>query len=152
MYAGVHECIGGADIFVGCAAISDYKPEIAADQKIKRTGPTMNLELVRSPDTLASVAALEKGPLTVGFAAETQNLRQNARGKLINKGLDMIAANRVGRDCGFDLETNSLTVFWEGGEMVLEQAPKTVVATRLIQLIAERYHATRPELSTTQAG
>ena len=64
----------------------------------------------------------------------------------------MIAANRVGSDCGFDLETNSLTVLWEGGEADLEQAPKTVVATRLIELIAERFHSMRPELSSTQAG
>ena len=150
MYAGVHEWIGEADIFIGCAAISDYRPECAAGQKIKRTGSTMNLQLVRSPDTLASVAALENRPFTVGFAAETQNLRENARGKLLDKGLDMIAANRVGSDCGFDLETNSLTVLWEGGEADLEQAPKTVVATRLIELIAERFHAMRPELSSTQ--
>ena len=152
MYAGVHEWIGDADIFIGCAAISDYKPDCVADQKIKRTGRTMNLQLVRSPDTLASVAALEDRPFTVGFAAETQNLRENARGKMVSKGLDMIAANRVGRDCGFDLETNSLTVFWEGGEAVLEQAPKTVVATRLIALIAERYRAMESELSSTRAG
>lgn len=152
MYAGVHQCIGDADIFIGCAAISDYKPDCVAEQKIKRTGSTLNLQMVRSPDTLASVAALEGRPFTVGFAAETQNLRENARNKLINKGLDMIAANRVGRDCGFDLETNSLTVLWEGGEAVLEQAPKTVVAARLIQLIAERYREMHAELSSTQAG
>ena len=152
MYAGVHRCIGDADIFIGCAAVSDYKPDRIADQKIKRTGSTLNLRMVRSPDTLASVAALEDRPFTVGFAAETQNLRRNARSKLVRKGLDMIAANRVGRDCGFDLETNSLTVLWEGGEAVLEQAPKTVVATRLIQLVAERYGEMRPELGSTRAG
>ena len=152
MYAGVHRRIGDADIFIGCAAISDYRPDRVADQKIKRTGSTLNLQMVRSPDTLASVAALENRPFTVGFAAETQNLRENARNKLVHKGLDMIAANRVGRDCGFDLETNSLTVLWEDGEALLEQAPKTVVATRLIQLIAERYRELRPELSSTQAG
>ena len=152
MYAGVHRRIGDADIFIGCAAISDYRPDRVADQKIKRTGSTLNLQMVRSPDTLASVAALENRPFTVGFAAETQNLRENARNKLVHKGLDMIAANRVGRDCGFDLETNSLTVLWEDGEALLEQAPKTVVATRLIQLIAERYREMRPELSSTQAG
>ena len=152
MYAGVHEWIGEADIFIGCAAISDYRPVSTAGQKIKRTGSTMNLQLVRSPDTLASVAALENRPFTVGFAAETQNLRENARSKLVDKGLDMIAANRVGSDCGFDLETNSLTVLWEGGEAVLEQAPKTVLATRLIQLVAERYLAMLSDLSSTRTG
>ena len=112
----------------------------------------MNLELVRSPDTLASVAKLQDRPFTVGFAAETQNVAENAQRKLIAKGLDMIAANRVGPDCGFDRESNALIVLWEGGETVLEQAPKTVVATRLIQLIAERYHAAGADLSSSQAG
>ena len=152
MYANVHQWIGEANVFIGCAAVSDYKPDAIAEQKIKRSGPTMNLELVRSPDTLASVAKLQDRPFTVGFAAETQNVAENAQRKLIAKGLDMIAANRVGPDCGFDRESNALIVLWEGGETVLEQAPKTVVATRLIQLIAERYHAAGADLSSSQAG
>ena len=152
MYARVHEWIGDADVFIGCAAISDYTPDSVAPQKIKRTGPTMKLELVRSPDTLASVAALDNRPFTVGFAAETQHLAENARLKLDRKGLDMIAANRVGPDCGFDLETNSLIVLWDGGDTLLEQAPKAVVATRLVELIAKRYHAARSDMSSTQAG
>ena len=152
MYANVHQWIGEANVFIGCAAVSDYKPDAIAEQKIKRSGPTMNLELVRSPDTLASVAKLQDRPFTVGFAAETQNVAENAQRKMIAKGLDMIAANRVGPDCGFDRESNALIVLWEGGETVLEQAPKTVVATRLIQLIAERYHAAGADLSSSQAG
>ena len=152
MYTRVHEWIGDADVFIGCAAISDYTPDSVAPQKIKRTGPTMKLELVRSPDTLASVAALDNRPFTVGFAAETQHLAENARLKLDRKGLDMIAANRVGPDCGFDLETNSLIVLWDGGDTLLEQAPKAVVATRLVELIAKRYHAARSYMSSTQAG
>ena len=152
MYANVHQWIGEANVFIGCAAVSDYKPDAIAEQKIKRSGPTMNLELVRSPDTLASVAKLQDRPFTVGFAAETQNVAENAQRKMIAKGLDMIAANRVGPDCGFDRESNALIVLWKGGETVLEQAPKTVVATRLIQLIAERYHAAGADLSSSQAG
>ncbi len=152
MYTNVHEWIGEADVFIGCAAVSDYKPDSIAEQKIKRSGPTMHLELVRAQDTLASVAKLHDRPFTVGFAAETQNVAENAQRKMADKGLDMIAANRVGRDCGFDRETNALIVLWQGGEAVLEQAPKTVVAARLVQLIAERYRAVRSELSTTQAG
>ena len=151
MYAQVHRHIGEADLFIGCAAVSDYKPEAVAGHKIKRTGATMNLELVRSPDTLASVAELENGPFTVGFAAETRNLAENAQRKMVRKGLDMIAANRVGRDCGFDHETNSLLVLWESGEVKLDQASKPAVAARLVQLIAERYHAVRSGQSSTQA-
>ncbi len=150
MFTRVHDRIAEVDLFIACAAVSDYKPESEACEKLKRTDATLKLELVRSPDTLASVAALEDGPFTVGFAAETQNVAENARAKLTRKGLDMIAANRVGRDCGFDQETNSLMVFWPGEDVELEQASKSVLAKRLIQLIADRYYAVRPEQSSTQ--
>jgi len=151
MCASVHERVGDADLFIACAAVSDYKPEAASSQKLKRTESAMNLELVRSSDTLATVAALEDGPFTVGFAAETQNVAENAREKLKRKGLDMIAANRVGRDCGFDQETNSLLVFWGDDDLELEHSTKPVLARRLIQLIAERYQAAQSEQSSTQA-
>ena len=152
MYASVHERVEDADLLIACAAVSDYKPESEAGEKLKRTEATLNLELIRSPDTLASVAKLQDGPFTVGFAAETQNVAENARKKLVRKGLDMIAANKVGRDCGFDQETNSLMVFWGDGDAELEQASKSVVAERLIQLIAERYHAVNSEHHSTRAG
>ena len=143
MYASVHEQIGTADLFIGCAAVSDYRPQSRAAQKIKRKAEEMSLALVRSPDTLASVAALDDGPFTVGFAAETQDVIGHARGKLTGKGVDMMAANLVGPRCGFDQETNELTVLWNGGEVQLDQAPKAMLAQRLIALIAERFHAVR---------
>ena len=151
MYASVHERVSEANLFIACAAVSDYKPETEADEKLKRTQKTLNLELIRSPDTLASVAELKDGPFTVGFAAETQNVAENARSKLTRKGLDMIAANQVGRDCGFDQETNSLMVFWDNDEVDLERASKPVLAGRLIHLIAERYRAAYSERDSTQA-
>ena len=151
MYASVHERVSEANLFIACAAVSDYKPETEADEKLKRTQKTLNLELIRSPDTLASVAELKDGPFTVGFAAETQNVAENARSKLTRKGLDMIAANQVGRDCGFDQETNSLMVFWDNDEVDLERASKPVLAGRLIHLIAERYRAAHSERDSTQA-
>ena len=151
MYASVHERVSEADLFIACAAVSDYKPETEADEKLKRTQKTLNLELIRSPDTLASVAELKDGPFTVGFAAETQNVSENARSKLTRKGLDMIAANQVGRDCGFDQETNSLMVFWDNDEVDLERASKPVLAGRLIHLIAERYRSAHSERDSTQA-
>jgi len=143
MYDAVHERVSGADVFIGCAAVSDYRPESPSAQKIKRKAESMSLALVRSPDTLASVAGLPGGPFTVGFAAETQDVIHHAREKLANKGVDMMAANLVGPDCGFDKETNALTVLWDGGQAQLEHAPKAVIAQRLIALIAERYHASR---------
>ena len=153
MFESVHEQIGGADLFIGCAAISDYRPQSRAAQKIKRKAEEMSLALVRSPDTLASVAALGDGPFTVGFAAETQDVIEHARGKLTNKGVDMMAANLVGPDCGFDQETNALTVLWDGGQAQLDQAPKAMLAQRLVALIAERYHAVRgSDAAAPQAG
>lgn len=143
MYANVHAEIAGKDIFVSCAAVADYKPQTAARQKIKRTEAEIELALVRSPDTLASVAALPNPPFTVGFAAETHDVAKHARDKLEKKGLDMIAANQVGPDCGFDRETNALTVLWRGGEIEFGEASKPVLARRLIELIAERYREPR---------
>jgi phosphopantothenoylcysteine decarboxylase/phosphopantothenate--cysteine ligase len=143
MYAKVHEEIAGTQIFVGCAAVSDYRPEKAATQKIKRSAATLDLELVRSPDTLASIAALPNPPFTVGFAAETEEVAKHAREKLDKKHLDMIAANRVGPDCGFDRETNALTVYWQGGEAAFGEGSKPVLARRLVELIAERYRGGR---------
>jgi len=145
MYRAVHREVPNADLFIACAAVSDYRPEVAATEKIKRSESVMRLDLVRSPDTLASVAALPNPPFTVGFAAETQNVAQHAREKLERKKVDMIAANKVGPDCGFDRETNELTVFWRGGEVHFGEATKDVLAERLIALIAERYreHASR---------
>jgi phosphopantothenoylcysteine decarboxylase/phosphopantothenate--cysteine ligase len=143
MYDKVHEEIGGADIFIGCAAVADYRPRDAAVQKIKRSAAEMELKLVRSPDTLASVAALPSAPFTVGFAAETHDVAVHARAKLERKRIDMIAANQVGPDCGFDRETNSLTVFWPGGESALGEGSKGQLARKLVELVAERYRAAR---------
>jgi phosphopantothenoylcysteine decarboxylase/phosphopantothenate--cysteine ligase len=143
MYKKVHDVIGGAHIFVGCAAVADYRPREAAEKKIKRSAAEMELALVRSPDTLASVAALPRAPFTVGFAAETHDLAAHAREKLERKRIDMIAANQVGRDCGFDRETNALTVFWAEGELALGEGGKVQLARRLVEVIAERYRAAR---------
>jgi len=131
--------VANADIFIGCAAISDYRPPMAAPEKIKRKSDEIRLDLVRSPDTLASVAALDDGPFTVGFAAETENLEEHALAKLKAKRVDMIAANQVGPSQGFDRETNALTVFWSGGSAEIGEDTKLAVARRLIMLVAERF-------------
>ncbi|HUQ50952.1 MAG TPA: bifunctional phosphopantothenoylcysteine decarboxylase/phosphopantothenate--cysteine ligase CoaBC [Gammaproteobacteria bacterium] len=142
MYDSVHGEIAGAEIFIGCAAVADYRPRAASEQKIKRSAAEMDLALVRSPDTLASIAALPQPPFTVGFAAETNDVAAHARDKLDRKRIDMIAANQVGPDCGFDRETNALTVFWPGGgELALGEGSKGRLARRLVEVIAERYRA-----------
>ena len=153
MYDAVHEEIGSTDLFIACAAVSDYRPQTRSARKIKRTESEINLELTRSLDTLASVAGLDDGPFTVGFAAETEDVARHATDKLKRKGLDMIAANRVGPDCGFDQDINSLTVLWDGDQAQLEQTTKPILARRLIELIAERYRASRAaDSSSSQTG
>jgi len=150
MYDKVHDEIGGAHIFIACAAVSDYRPRDVAEQKIKRSAAEMDLALVRSRDTLASVAALPRAPFTVGFAAETHDVAAHARDKLERKRIDMIAANQVGPDCGFDRETNALTVFWAGGgELALGEGGKGQLARRLVEVVAERYREARTNKKTS---
>ena len=139
MFAATHEHIQGVDIFVAAAAVSDYRPETEAQNKIKKGKPTMQLNLVKSPDTLASVAKMADGPFTVGFAAETEQLRKYALGKLDGKNLDMIVANKVGVDHGFDSDVNTVEVYWRGGEQSFPTAAKSELAEGLIRLIADRY-------------
>jgi len=139
MFAATHEHIQGVDIFIAAAAVSDYRPGKQERNKIKKTKAAMQLDLVKSPDTLVSVAKLANGPFTVGFAAETERVRDYALGKLDNKKLDMIVANKVGADRGFDREDNAVDVFWHGGEQSFPMTAKSQLATQLIQLIADRY-------------
>ena len=131
-----------ADIFIATAAVADYRPAVRVEQKIKKDRETLTLELERNPDILATVAALDHGPFTVGFAAETQNVLEYAEDKRCRKKLDMIAANQVGiPGSGFESEQNTLHVLWEGGEKILPLADKIQLGHELIALIAERYHA-----------
>ena len=139
MFAATQEHVQGVDIFIAAAAVSDYRPKSQQPNKIKKTKSAMQLNLVKSPDTLASVAKLVDGPFTVGFAAETERVREYALGKLDNKKLDMIIANKVGPNHGFDNEDNAVEVFWRGGELSFPTTAKSELARHLIQLIADRY-------------
>jgi phosphopantothenoylcysteine decarboxylase / phosphopantothenate---cysteine ligase len=133
--------VEGAAVFVSAAAVADYRPAHPAAQKMKKHAGVMALELVRNPDILAEVAASSPRPFVVGFAAETENVEANARLKLESKALDMIAANQVGTDCGFDREDNALLVLWPGGRTDLGCGSKTELAERLLELIGERLRA-----------
>lgn len=142
MEAAVMERIAGCDLFVAAAAVSDYRPEAPAGEKIKKDRAELSLRLVKNPDILAQVAALAQGPFTVGFAAETQNLEKYAHKKLEAKGLDMIAANLVGGETGgFERAENALLVLWPGGRRALPLSPKPQLADALADLIVERYLA-----------
>lgn len=133
------------DIFIATAAVADYRPQTAAKNKIKKSAQSLDIALEKTPDILAQVAANTPPPFTVGFAAETDELESNARSKLKNKCLDMIAANWVGQpDRGFDSEHNALNLYWAGGSQEIALANKQLVAQQLIETIAERYHAQNP--------
>jgi len=150
-----------SDIFVAAAAVADYRCVDVAEQKMKKKGKDLSLLLRKNPDILAEVASLPSAPFTVGFAAETENLLDNARMKLQNKKLDMIAANQVGEGLGFNVDDNELQVFWQAGDQAqknqtgenkiikhqtLERASKEKLARQLIKVIANRYY----EKNTTQ--
>jgi len=143
MHAAVMERIAGCDLFVATAAVADYRPAEPEPRKIKKSEGELRLHLVRNPDILADVAALARPPFTVGFAAETDRVEDYARAKLSAKGLDLIAANRVGgAQGGFERDENAVVVLWRDGRRELPLMPKALLARELAQLIAERYAAT----------
>jgi len=150
MYDQTHEAVSGADVFIAAAAVADYRPADIAGQKIKKNDEKMSLQLTRCPDILASVAALTSPPFTVGFAAETENVTGYARGKLEKKKLNMIVANKVGKDRGFDRDDNAVTVLWQDGEKDFENASKIEIARQLVELAATHFHAAKE--SATQTG
>ncbi|MCR6701773.1 MAG: bifunctional phosphopantothenoylcysteine decarboxylase/phosphopantothenate--cysteine ligase CoaBC [Dokdonella sp.] len=129
-----------ADIFIATAAVADYRPESVSPSKLKKTGEAIALKLVQNADILADVAALPVRPFVVGFAAETDNVEAYARAKLERKKLDLIAANLVADNVGFECAENALVLLWEnGGREELTRAGKDVLAGQLIERIAERY-------------
>jgi phosphopantothenoylcysteine decarboxylase/phosphopantothenate--cysteine ligase len=145
--AQMHEAVLAAlpaDLYIGAAAVADFTPARIAASKIKKQAgqDTLVLELVRTPDILADVAAHTPRPrLVVGFAAETDHVEEYARGKLEKKRLDLIAANRVGvPGSGFECDDNALTVFWRDGKRALGPASKVQLADQLLDLIAEHLH------------
>ncbi|RRU09834.1 bifunctional phosphopantothenoylcysteine decarboxylase/phosphopantothenate--cysteine ligase CoaBC [Stenotrophomonas sp. 278] len=134
-----------ADIYIGAAAVSDYTPRQIAPQKLKKTAgtQTLTLELVRTPDILAEVAQQTNAlKLVVGFAAETHDVEKYARGKLVDKRLDLVIANQVGiANGGFESDENAATAYWQGGEQAFPGTSKARLAEQLLSLIAQRLHA-----------
>lgn len=144
MHAAVLAACADADVYVGAAAVGDYRPASVADRKIKKQdGAGLTLALAENPDILASLAAQTVHPFLVGFAAETHDVAAYAQDKLQRKGLDMIAANLVGDGLGFEAADNALNVFWAGGSVELPRAGKGELARQLVARIAQRYKAVR---------
>ena len=143
MLATVMREVAGTDIYISTAAVADYRPVRPATQKIKKTESTLDLALERTTDVLATVAARPDRPFVVGFAAETENVEQNARAKLLRKNLDLIAANEVGDDKVFDKEENALIVFSRTDRTALGPAPKGRLAQEFMALVATHFAAHR---------
>ena len=141
MLAAVLREVEGTDIFISTAAVADYRPAHPAEQKIKKTSDTLDLNMERTSDVLATVAARSNRPFVVGFAAETESVEQNARLKLVKKNLDMIAANEVGHDKAFDCEDNHLIVLTRNGRHDLGKASKVELARKLVAQIVQSYEA-----------
>jgi phosphopantothenoylcysteine decarboxylase/phosphopantothenate--cysteine ligase len=139
MYAAVQRELPGTTIFVGTAAVADYRPQACAEQKIKKTSETLALELTRTTDILSQVSASTPRPFMVGFAAETNSVEHYARAKLLAKNLDLIAANEVGHTKAFDCDDNSLLVLWRGGRVELPVSSKRELARALTGLIVEQF-------------
>lgn len=142
MHDAVFANIVDADVFIGTAAVADYRIVTPEEQKIKKSAEQLSISLTKNPDILADVAAMTVPPFTVGFAAETNDLETYAKGKLKNKRLNMIAANLVGiSGSGFESDNNQLHIYWDNGDKVLPLTNKAELARELVAVIMERYNA-----------
>ncbi|WP_353109593.1 bifunctional phosphopantothenoylcysteine decarboxylase/phosphopantothenate--cysteine ligase CoaBC [Salinisphaera dokdonensis] len=138
MHAAVMAVIDAADIFIGAAAVADYRPATTAADKIKKAEGDTSLALTRTRDIIADVAREHPQLFTLGFAAETTNMEASARSKRERKKLSMVAGNVVGPEHAFGRDDNALFVVWDGGEQELAQASKQALAEQLVALMAQR--------------
>ncbi|MFK7893162.1 MAG: bifunctional phosphopantothenoylcysteine decarboxylase/phosphopantothenate--cysteine ligase CoaBC [Granulosicoccus sp.] len=142
MHAAVMDVVPRCQVFISVAAVSDYRLDTVQKQKIKKNSEQLQLTLVRNPDILKAVAARPDRPFCVGFAAETENVEAHARGKMLRKKLDMIAANHVAQEDNqvFGSDTNALDVYWakDDGHKTISTAPKHDIARALLALIARQ--------------
>jgi phosphopantothenoylcysteine decarboxylase/phosphopantothenate--cysteine ligase len=138
MEAAVYEAAADADLVIMAAAVSDFRPAVRKDQKIKKDGSVPSIVLVENPDILRGLADKAPTAVRVGFAAETENLEKNAETKLRAKDVDYLVANDVSRtDIGFDSESNEVTVYGRDGSVHhLSRRPKTEIARELLKLFA----------------
>lgn len=140
MYEAAMASLTACDVFIASAAVADYRPLQPAEQKIKKNDTSMQIELVRNPDIVSSVASHDLRPFTVGFAAETENLLEHGRKKLLNKQLDLVIANDVSdKSIGFNSEENQVTLIWPDQDMPLPLMSKRQLARSLVIEIAGRY-------------
>ncbi len=136
MYRATIKEVKNCHIFIGAAAVADYQPLNSKPHKIKRGIEKLSIDLKRTPDILSAVASLKKKPFTIGFAAETEKLVANAKGKLTKKNLDMIIANQVGENLGFECNDNAATILRKNAKAVeFPKMPKKELAQHIIKNI-----------------
>lgn len=138
MFESVQAHYANNDCFISAAAVADYRVAEVAEQKLKKSDgiDELTLALVKNPDIVAWVAAQKDKPFVVGFAAETQNVVDYAKAKLITKNLDMICANQVGDNLGFEQDTNALTLITKQQESALLSSSKSEQSMALLKFIA----------------
>lgn len=143
MLEEVNKQVENTDIFISAAAVADFRVKEQAPGKIKKgLDENWELNLIKNPDILATVAARKNHPFCVGFAAETEFPEENAKQKLFHKKIDLIAVNDVSRqDIGFDTDDNALTVISPTTTHSIAKAPKYDIAVKLLEIISEYYHA-----------
>lgn len=142
MYEAVQNHIKNCDLFIGAAAVTDYRVKNSAAKKIKKTKADLKLDLIENPDIIAAVSKFAKKLFLVGFAAETDHLIENAKKKLQDKKLDLVIANQVGdKEQGFESDYNQVVALWKNGQREFPLQTKKQLAFQLIQFIAEQYHA-----------
>jgi phosphopantothenoylcysteine decarboxylase / phosphopantothenate---cysteine ligase len=138
MYRAVHRHARECDILVMCAAVADYKPKKISATKIKKRNEHFALDLIPTRDILASLPHNDREFLLVGFAAETNDIEENARQKLRAKNCDIIVANDVSSaDSGMESDENEVTIFFRNGEKEkIARASKTIIARELVKILA----------------
>jgi phosphopantothenoylcysteine decarboxylase / phosphopantothenate---cysteine ligase len=141
MHEAVLARVDACDVFIGVAAVADYRPATAAELKLKKEpggSGRMRLDLVENPDIIAAVAARPRRPLVVGFAAETHDVMAFGRDKRARKGMDLIVVNDVSEQgVGFASDDNRVCLIWDGGERELPRASKAQLSRAIIDTIAD---------------
>lgn len=139
MLDAVMEHLNSCDIFIGAAAVADYRPANVSDQKIKKNQDEMHISLTKNPDIISLVAASDNKPFTIGFAAETQDVLGYARSKLERKNLDMIIANDVSnKEIGFNSDDNAVIIVDKNSQTEFSQANKYHLSQKIIQHISKK--------------
>ena len=140
MYKAVMREIDSQDLFISCAAVADFKPKKMSKNKIKKKSDSMTIDLIENKDILASVCQLQKKPICIGFAAESENLIKNAKNKLVNKKCDAILLNDISRtEIGLNSDENEVHFITENKCEKIEKNTKQIIAEKIINKIVNYF-------------